>query len=103
MTTPFDSSGFFTNPFFGAKAATVARDNKTVQAIDFSKLSPANQGKLLGRPGDWTQWYFKVSDISQPQPSDTFTVGSVTWRVDSTDPQGDVYEVLAVSNQRAHQ
>ena len=100
MTAPFDSTLFFNDPFFGSVTANIQSQNVT--AIFFDGLDAERQGKLLSRPGHWGRFYFQTSAINRPNTSDSFTVGSVTWRVDDTTETGDVYEVLAVSDQRKH-
>jgi hypothetical protein len=98
VVAPFNSDKFYTDAFFGLKNALI--QSKTVTCILIDSLDPKRQGNLIDRPGHWGRIYIRTKDATKPNPSDFIVIDGETWKVDSSNEQGDQYEVIAVTNQR---
>jgi hypothetical protein len=98
--TPFDSTKFFDDEFFLPSQVDIGLGFK-VRGILIDELDPERHGNLIGRPGHWAMLYLMTKDVPAVcEPGFEFVIDGVTWRKDSATDQGDVTEVVVMSDQR---
>lgn len=114
--TPFDSSTFFTDPFFTTQSAGEAStcvyaqfgsSSATLPAIYRHGLDPVRDGPLMRVPGYWAEIVVLVADFraafgatSEPQSQDTITIDNGLYRVQQHGRDGDTFTIKAVKDQR---
>lgn len=108
---PFDSRPFFRDPFFRLDSADASGfatvDTKTLPIIVMRGNDPANGGAIAKRPGQWGQFGVLVRDYedafgigTRPTLQQEWDIDGTVYRVDSIDPQGDVFVLGGLTNQR---
>lgn len=115
MVAPFDSSLFFSDPFFtqqraGSSQTAVVTHNGTTASLSSiyrHGLDPMRDGPLIKLGGHWAEICFLIVDWeaafgvgSEPAIQDVVTCDGESFRVQAHSKDGDTITIKAIGNQR---